>query len=132
MLSRRTINGMRRHRPIEVAIHGRRECSPCGEAVVGFGASLRHEGEAVPVLTPDPKDARIMERVLEVARSVALRLPGASREDIAHAVVEALYAEGLLRRNRGPRRGDYAPLEDEEPRDLDHAELAAGEHVLAW
>jgi hypothetical protein len=58
-------------------------------------------------------------------------MPGASHEDIAHAVTEALYAEGLLRRNRGPKRGDFTLLKDEEPREPDHAERAAGERIPA-
>jgi hypothetical protein len=110
---------------------GRRVCSADGLEVVGFGASLRHAGEAIAVLVPEPEDARSVQRALEIARSVAQRMRGASHEDIAHAVTEALYAEGLLRRNRGPKRGDFTLLKDEEPREPDHAERAAGERIPA-
>jgi hypothetical protein len=121
---------MRRHRPIEVVFDGLRECSACGVEVVGFGVSLRHIGEAIPVLVPEPEDARSVERALEIARSVALRMPGASRDELAEAVIRECYGEGLLRRNRGQRRGNVV-LVDEEPRDPDHAERAAGERIPA-
>lgn len=120
-----------RHRPIEVIIHGRRECSACGRLVVGFGPTLRHEGEAVPVLTPAPEDAASVERIMELARSVAIRLSGATHTQIAEAVAQELYAEGLIRRNRGPRRGNVVLVDDEGPRDPDFAERAAGVRVPA-
>lgn len=76
----------RGHVPIEIVVDGRRECSADGIEVVGFGASLRHVDEAIPVVVPDPEDARSVERALTIARTVARRLRGASDEDIAQAV----------------------------------------------
>lgn len=115
----------RRHRPLEVVINGRRECSADGLEVVGFGATLRHVGEAVPVVTPDPQDAASVARAIEIAQTVARRMRGASDEEIARAVTEALYTNGLLRRRRGETRHNVV-LDDPAPRDLDHAERAAG------
>lgn len=118
---------MARHRPIEVIEDGRRVCSADGLDVIGFGASLRHIGEGVPVVIPEPEDARSVARALEIARAVARRLSGASHEEIAAAVAETLYVEGFLLRRPGRRRGASVHLHDPEPRALDHAERAAGE-----
>jgi hypothetical protein len=115
----------RRHRPLEVTIDGRRECSVDGLLVVGFGETLRHEGEAVPVVVPDPEDARVMTRAREVALAVARRMPGATDEQIVQAIADAFYIEGLFRRRPGEIRRN-AVLADPEPRDADHAERAAG------
>lgn len=119
-----------RHRPLEVVFEGRRECSVDGIEVIGFGSSLRHIGEAIPVVTPDPEDARSVERARAIARSIAERLHDASHDVIATAVADALYTEGLLKRRPGERR-DNAVLHDPEPRDPDHAERAAGERIPA-
>lgn len=120
----------RGHVPIEIVVDGRRECSADGIEVVGFGASLRHVDEAIPVVVPDPEDARSVERALTIARTVARRLRGASDEDIAQAVAETLYTEGLIRRRPGERRASVH-LVDPEPRHPDHAERAAGVRVPA-
>lgn len=117
-----------RHAPLRVVINGRDECSTCGLLVVGHGLTQRHEGEAVPVVVPDPEDAAAVQRMKEVALAVARRMNGASREDIVHAVTDAIYTEGLLRQRRGKTRYNVV-LTDPEPRgphDLDHAERAAG------
>lgn len=90
-----------------------------------MGAALRHEGEAVPVVVPDPEDARSVERALDVARAVVRRMRGADEEEIAHAITEALYTQGHLRQRRGPVRYNVV-LADPEPREPDHAERAAG------
>jgi len=110
----------RRHRPLEVVIHGRRECSVDGLEVIGHGPTLRHIDEAVPVVTPDPEDAPSVARALEVARTVAARMRGADDAEIARAVTEALYTEGLLRR----RRGDRGPR----PLRPAHVEVRLAEH----
>lgn len=112
-------------------MHGRRECSPCGVEVTGFGATLRHVGETVPVVVPAPEDARAMARAREVALSVARRMPDAPEHELAAAVAEAFYTEGLLRRRPGERRGNVVLDDDPEPRDPDHAERAAGVRVPA-
>jgi hypothetical protein len=119
-----------RHRPIEVVFDGRRECSACGLTVVGFGATVRHEGEPTPAVTPDPEDARSVSRARDIALSVARRLRGATDAQLAEAVADALYTEGLIRRRPSGRRGNVL-LDDPEPRDPDHAERAAGERVPA-
>jgi hypothetical protein len=121
----------RRHAPLRVVIHGRDECSVCGRLVIGHGPTLRHEGEAVAVLTPAPEDAASVERIMEVARAVAARMRGASEHDIAQAVAQELYGEGLIRRSRGPRRGNVVLVDDEGPREPDFAERAAGVRVPA-
>lgn len=101
-------------------------CSADGIEVIGFGATLRHVGENVPVVVPDPEDARSVARAQAIARSVAHRLRGATHAEIAAAIVETLSTEGLLRRRPGKRRTSIH-LYDPEPRPPDHAERAAGE-----
>jgi hypothetical protein len=118
---------MSRHKPTPVVYDGVSECSVCSERVIGFGATLRHEGEAIATLVPDPEDAPAVERAVAIAHAVARRMPGAEPEELADAVTRELYGAGLLRRRRGERRGSVVLTEDEDPRDPDHAERAAGE-----
>ncbi len=115
-----------RHAAIEEVVDGRRECRVCGYPVVGFGASLRHEGEAIPVLVPAEGDAPAVDRAVAIAHAVARRLPDAEPQALAEAVTRELYGAGLIRRNRGPRRGTVVLVEEGE-RVPDHAERAAGE-----
>jgi hypothetical protein len=111
------------HRAVEYATGDTRECRVCGRGVTGFGPTLRHLGEGVPTVVPEAADERAMARAREVSEATLRSLPrDASERDIVTAVLGNLYREGLLRRNRGPRRGSV--VEDE--RDPDHAERAAG------
>jgi hypothetical protein len=117
-----------RHRAIDWNVDGRRECRACGYPVIGFGASLRHEGEAIPVIVADPEDAPAVERAVAIALAVARRLDGEAPEVIAEATTRELYAAGLIRRRRGQRHASVVFV-DEGPRDPDHAERAAGEDI---
>lgn len=114
-----------RHTPLRMVINGRDECSVCGALVIGHGPTLRHEGEAIPVIVPDPQDAPSVASALEVALAVARRMRGASDEDIARAVTGALYTRGHLRQRRGPARFNVV-LDDPPPRDPDVRERQAG------
>lgn len=104
------------------------ECTVCGGRVVGFGATLRHEGERTPVLVPEPEDARAVALAHEQAVAAA-RVLGSDGE-VARAIVDALYAGGFLRRRRGDRHRSVL-LDEPPPRELDHAERAAGERISA-
>ncbi len=77
----------------------RRECRICGRNLTGFGADMRHEGEPRFTVVPDPNDLAAFNRALTLADSVIYGLPSyADRTEIARAIVEAIYADGLLRR----------------------------------
>lgn len=121
----------RRHTPIAVVYDGVSECSVCSVRVIGFGASLRHEGEAIAALVPDPEDAPAVDRAVAIALAVARRLDGETPEVIAEATTRELYAAGLLRRRPGQRRGSVVLADDEPEREPDHAERAAGERAPA-
>lgn len=120
---------MDRHRARACVVDGRRECSVCGDAVIGDGRTVRHFGERTPPVVPEPEDARAVAAARERAAAAARRLGG--DEDLAEILVGELYAAGWLRRKRGERRPSLLLDEPEGPRDPDHAERAAGERVPA-
>lgn len=75
-------------------------CSVCGERVTGAGDRLRHVGEVrrpriLPARTDVPA-VRRAELVTEQALAAMPWTPHTSDADRAAAVVEALYAEGLI------------------------------------
>ncbi|WP_018658500.1 hypothetical protein [Actinomadura flavalba] len=75
-------------------------CSVCGRPVVGAASDLRHEDEARrPRLLPargDVAAVRRAELVAERALAGMVWTPSATAADRAAAVVEALYAAGLI------------------------------------
>jgi hypothetical protein len=91
-----------RHAPVEFLNEDKRECRICGRELVGFGKDLRHAGEAIRVVTPDPADADVFARAIQVGEAALDRfLPSeATDADRARLVVEAIYQDGLLRRRR--------------------------------
>jgi hypothetical protein len=103
---------MREHVAIEYANGTRRECRVCGRLVVGVGPDLRHLGESVAVVVPEPGDRKAVSAALVLAEREAERLGReATPEAIARAVVQGLYQRGWLRRRRGDRKGQPDPVE---------------------
>lgn len=91
------------HKAVEYTVDGHRECRVCGTAVTGRGPTLRHEGETVTVVPPEPADVRSFVAAIDTGSSALSTLPeSASDADRVRAVVQALYQRGLLRRRRAP------------------------------
>lgn len=92
-------------RAVEWRENGRWECRTCGRplALQPGGAPvrpIRHRGDHRSVaVTPEPADAPVFGLALDLARQAVTELPAAATDDErARAVVEAVYAAGLLRR----------------------------------
>lgn len=86
-----------------------RECSVCTRPVIGFGPTLRHAGEAFRPTAPTLADSKAFHLAERLAVNALEELPAPSADitdrDRARAVVEKLYAAGLLdtRRRRRTR-----------------------------
>jgi hypothetical protein len=87
------------------------ECQVCGKPVLSIpGEPIRHVGEVIAPVAPEPPDARAFLRAVDVAEAAVAALPrDASPADVARAVVERVYGDGLLRRRPVPPRQRQEP-----------------------
>jgi hypothetical protein len=82
------------------------ECSVCGTGVFKYGDMVRHLDETFcRSVFPLPGEAAAFRRAVRAATEALTELDlhrDITDEDRAVGVVEAIYADGLLRRNRAP------------------------------